>query len=235
MPPPEPVGGSGPSEAAVRGPDQAPPPTPPTQLPPGMTTHRPDNPPERFEPAAAALAILFPGAGQMFLGEFRRGLMVMVGVLGLFFGGMLIGGIDVVDKEEDFVWFLGQSLVGPVAFGTDWVHQNWVKVVNDTQTGRRRTARPEAKDEAGNIIQRAEVRGPGGLATPAEPGQLPPNTKSLGRMNEIGTLYGAIAGMLNLIAILDALFHNRVVGSGVGAKRPAPKPALSATAGGPTS
>jgi hypothetical protein len=194
-----------------------------------MTAIRPDNPPERFEPAAAALAILFPGAGQMFLGEYRRGIMVSVGVLGLFFGGMLIGGIDVVDKEEDFVWFLGQSLVGPVAFGVDWVHQNEFKVADtryapDGRGGRRqqpylRTAHPdEGRDPA--------------TGRPV-PGGKPPNTKSLGRMNEIGTLYGAIAGMLNLIAILDALFHNRLVGTAVPARPKPVRPTLAGAAEGP--
>ena len=32
----------------------------------------------------------------------------------------------------------------------------------------------------------------------------PPNTKSLGRVNELGTLFCTLAGMLNLIAIIDA-------------------------------
>jgi hypothetical protein len=193
-----------------------------------MTETRPDNPPERFEPAAAALAILFPGAGHVFLGEVKRGILVAVGVLGLFFGGMLIGGIDVVDKEDDFVWFLGQSLVGPVAFGTDWVHQNMMKV-KDAQSGKPRTARPEVRDEHGNVIQRVEVRGPDGKAAFGQPGQLPPNTKSVGRINEIGTLYGAIAGMLNLIAILDVLFHNRPIGAA--ARMPRPSPATPASSG----
>lgn len=193
-----------------------------------MTVIRPDNPPERFEPAAAALAILFPGAGQMFLGEYKRGILVCVGVLGLFFGGMLIGGIDVVDKEEDFVWFLGQSLVGPVAFAVDWVHQNELKVV-DT---RRILIGPGQSryEEYHRTAKPNEGRDP--ATGKGVPGGTPPNTKSLGRMNEIGTLYGAIAGMLNLIAILDALFHNRPVGRGVPAVRKSPQPSLSAAAGG---
>jgi hypothetical protein len=35
-------------------------------------------------------------------------------------------------------------------------------------------------------------------------------TRSLGRMNELGTLFTTIAGMLNLIVIIDAAFHTRV-------------------------
>jgi hypothetical protein len=114
---------------------------------------------------------------------------------------MLIGGVDVVDRREDSIWFLGEALVGPIAFGVDWVHQNQFKVL-DGQT--RRTAYPH------------EVRDPAtGAPAPAAPGQRPPNTKSIGRVNELGTLYCTIAGMLNLICIIDAAFRPRRRGGGL--------------------
>jgi TM2 domain-containing membrane protein YozV len=146
-----------------------------------------------FQGVAALLAIVLPGLGHFYLGENRRGMYVALGVLGLFFGGMLIGGIDVVDRQEDSIWFLGEALVGPVAFGVDWVHQNEFKVL-DGQV--RRSAQPgERRDPAT------------GAPVPAGPGQGPPNIKSLGRVNELGTLYCTIAGMLNLICIIDAAFR----------------------------
>ena len=59
-----------------------------------------------------------------------------------------------------------------------------------------------ATDRSGNPV--ATRRTP-------NPGENPPPAirKSLGRMNELGTLYSAIAGMLNLIAIIDAAWHGR--------------------------
>lgn len=137
--------------------------------------------PERFEPLAAILAIVLPGAGHVSLGETRRGILVGVGVLGLFFAGLFIGGIDVVDSREDRLWFVGQALVGPIAFGVDRLNQ-------------------------GHKI--ADPRVPGGRRS-ANPDESPFNAKSLAKMNELGTLYATIAGMLNLIAILDAGFHSR--------------------------
>jgi hypothetical protein len=140
------------------------------------------------------LACIFPGAGHFFLGERQRAALIAAGVLGLFFGGVLIGGIDVIDRKEDPIWFLGQALVGPVAFGVDHIHQTRFKV---SDQGRLRTARPdESRDARGNAVH-------------AGPGQRPPNSKSLGRMNELGTLFATLAGMLNLIAIIDALLHTR--------------------------
>ncbi len=146
------------------------------------------------------LAVLLPGLGHAYLGEMRRGACVAAGVLGLFFGGMLIGGIDVVDRQEDPIWFLGEALVGPLAFGVNWVHQNQFKVVDGPV---RRTAMP------------GEVRDPAtGAPVPAPAGARPPNIKSIGRVNELGTLYCTIAGMLNLICIIDAAFRPSRRGGG---------------------
>jgi len=160
---------------------------------------------ERFEPIAGILAIVFPGGGHLYLREYWRGIGVAVGVLGLFFGGLLIGGIDSVDSREDRIWFIGQALVGPIAFGVDYAHQNWYKGYGQTNGGAQlelRTANPDETremrpDASGNVRP---------MLVPGN-GARPPNTKSLAHVNEIGTLYATIAGMLNLIAILDALFH----------------------------
>ncbi len=133
-------------------------------------------------------AVVLPGLGHFIGGERLRGVLIAVGVLGLFFGGMLIGGIDVIDSREDRVWFFGQALVGPTAFAVDWAHQTQFKVI-DPATRQLRTAYPD------------EGRDAGGVATS---GGTPPNIKSINKVNDIGTLYATIAGMLNLICILDA-------------------------------
>lgn len=147
-----------------------------------------------MDPLAGVLAVLLPGAGHWYQGQARRALLIGGGVLGLFFGGLLIGGVDVVDSRQDRLWFLGQALVGPVAFATDYTHQNVLKGL-DPATGQRRSPMPgEVKDPAT------------GRWTPGPVGSKPPLSKSLGKMNEIGTLYCTIAGMLNLIVILDAAF-----------------------------
>jgi hypothetical protein len=141
-----------------------------------------------FRPASLVAAIVLPGLGHFIGGERLRGILIAVGVLGLFFGGMLIGGIDVIDSREDRVWFFGQALVGPTAFAVDWAHQTQFKVIDPT-TRQLRTAYP------------GEGRDPSGMAVA---GGTPPNIKSINKVNDIGTLYATIAGMLNLICILDA-------------------------------
>lgn len=153
-----------------------------------------------FDPAGLVLALIVPGLGHIARANAsddparrRRGFLVMAGVLGLFISGILIGGIDVVDSKEDRVWFFGQALVGPAAFAADYVHQGMK--VRDPETGRLRSAYPD--------------EGRDGRTGAPVPGGRPPNTKSLGRVNELGTLFSTIAGMLNLIAIIDAGFPTR--------------------------
>lgn len=154
---------------------------------------------ESLQPLPAILAALLPGLGHAALGEPRRGLLVGVGVLSLFFGGLLVGGIDVVDKREDFWWFVGQAGVGPIAFGTDYIHQTVFKI-DDPGTGERRSPNPDENPRA---------------------------EKSLSKLNEIGALYCALAGLINVIAIIDAGWHTpRRRGSA------APAPSAGAGTGG---
>jgi hypothetical protein len=155
------------------------------------TTANTPAPPHGFNPVAGIAAILFPGAGHVVGGETRRGVLIAVGILGLFLGGILIGGIDVIDSKEDRVWFYGQALVGPLAFGVDYVHQNYFKVRIGQE---RRSANPdERRLENGT----------------AKLGGTPPNIKSLSKVNELGTLFATVAGMLNVIMIVDAAFPAR--------------------------
>lgn len=153
-----------------------------------------DSPQVGFNPLALLGAAIFPGLGHALGGDIKRGLCVAAGVLGLFVGGIAIGGIDVIDSKEDRVWFYGQSLVGPLAFGVDYLHQSQFKV-RETTSGIVRSAYPH---EGRDPITRAPIQG-----------GTPPNRKSIGKMNEIGTLFATIAGMMNVIALIDAGFPTR--------------------------
>lgn len=147
-----------------------------------------------FEPLALGAACILPGLGHVVRGERLRGVCAGCGVLGLFVGGMVVGGIDVIDRREDTVWFVGQAMVGPLAFVVDHVHQTRFKVI-DPLTGMLRSAQPdEGRDPAsGRAIE----------------GGTPPNTKSVGKANELGMLAATLGGMLNFIVIIDAGFPSR--------------------------
>lgn len=156
----------------------------------------------RINIPAGVCALILPGLGHIISGRVSRGIGAMVGVLGLFLLGLLIGGIDAVDSKSgsDRYWFFGQALVGPIAIGVDYAHQNHFKAY-DLSTGELRTGNPgehRVSDGSRFIWQRLTTE-------QIEAGMGPPNVPGLGRLNEIAMLSCTIAGMLNLIVFLDAL------------------------------
>lgn len=161
--------------------------------------------PTTFNPIAALLAIAFPGAGHFYLGERDRAVYACAGILGLFAGGILLGGIDVIDSREDRVWFFGQACVGPLAFGVDYYHQNHIKVREYDAAGR-----PLRDPKGRHIVRTARPNEGRDPKTGAPiPNGFPPNRKSVTKMNELGTLAATLAGMINVIVIIDAAFPTR--------------------------
>lgn len=130
-----------------------------------------DNPSNRpqWQVGAAVAAWLLPGLGHVLLGERRRGLLVMAAIASLYLAGLLIGGLDVVDSQEDTLWFAAQSIAGPATLAVNHIHLAHLK--------------PDAHPDRG------------------------PYVRSVGRVNEMGTLYCAMAGLLNLLVIIDVLYR----------------------------
>lgn len=186
-------------------------------------------PPPPPQPVAAVLAWLFPGAGHLYLGHTRRAILICLGVLGLFSGGLFVGGISCVDRKEAYFWYLGQAMTGPIALGVDYVHQHWFKALSETSFGNVRDTDDLERMMRGSMQsprpgeirvirersildkatgKRTTVRLP--VFAPAPAGEPPPYVKSLGRVNELGTLFCTIAGFMNLICIVDAAqLHRR--------------------------
>ncbi len=134
---------------------------------------------------AAVLGWVLPGLGQIVIGEKRRGIMALIGILGLFITGVFIGGIDCVDKDEDRLWFAGQVVAGPIAIGTAYANDFFLK------SGRATELLPTPPSMA------EMMRG----VTP----KPIPAAKGLAHANEFGTLLCFLAGLLNLVVIMDAL------------------------------
>lgn len=141
--------------------------------------------PQRIRPLAMLLAWIWPGLGHISLGERVRGFRIMGGMLLLFFGGLLIGGVDSVDRREDTLWFLPQAACGPIAFAADLANTALLK-----------SAPPD------QLLSPPEPSGSGRL--------LPPTVskrRGLAHPNEFGTLFIALAGLMNVAVILDAGFR----------------------------
>jgi len=135
----------------------------------------------RWHLAAAVAGWLIPGLGHLLLGQRRRGLVILVGILGLWTAGLLIGGISVIEHRSESgqfrPWFLGQMIVAP-SLAVDYLHLR---------------------------MRAGHQRRFGTLPQPTD--QTLPYVPAFGRAHEIGTLYTALAGLLNLLAILHVAYH----------------------------
>ena len=159
--------------------------------------------PDQINIVAGICAVLLPGLGHIVSGRAHRGVLAMIGVLGLFGLGLLVGGIDAVDSKggTDKYWFIGQAMVGPIAFGVDYAHQNHFKAY-DLRTKVNRTGNPHedrVHDGSRWVWKPMSID----RINAGERGDA--NIPGLGRLNEIAMLSCTLAGMLNLIIFLDAL------------------------------
>lgn len=138
-----------------------------------------------FRPGALLLAWLWPGLGHIAGGSPARGWRIMAGLLLLIACGLFIGGVDSVDHREDRLWFYAQAGCGPIAFGVTAVNTAMLK------TGR-----------IGRLI-------PAPSLGPAAPPRVVSDRRGLAHSNEFGTLFIALAGLMNVAVMLDAGFRQR--------------------------
>ena len=104
----------------------------------------------------------------------------------LWLTGLLIGGVDSVDSREDRLWFIAQSGSGPIAY-----------VVSAVNEGALKSGSVGSMLDAPNA--RRNVNGPKQLNS----------YKSVGRSNEYGILFTALAGLMNLVSMIDVGFRSR--------------------------
>jgi hypothetical protein len=125
-------------------------------------------------PVVALAGWLLPGLGYWLIGQRGRALACGLTILIVFFGGILIAGVRVVQAPDMTAsgnafqrvlqrpWFIGQVLTGPLGISA--------AMISD-----RLAASPTYR-----------------------------HIETKARLAEIGTLYTAVAGMLNLLTIIDA-------------------------------
>ena len=169
-------------------------------MPPSASTSNPPPP-----PVVALASWLVPGLGYMLLGQRARGFTVGVTILLLLVLGLLIGGVRVMEVpgySDDG----RQVMVDPSGRRTS-------RAARDAVWALRASPMAELREKPWSIPQ--ALAGPAALASmawsvwTARPengpgGAEPPGATSHARVNEIGVLYTAVAGMLNLLAIIDA-------------------------------
>lgn len=141
-----------------------------------------------FRTVAFLLGLAFPGLGHWSIGEKGRAARILAGFIMLWFGGLLIGGpMSVTLRNPAFanpgaveskrLWFLPQAGAGPIAFVTAVVGERLVPMGD------------------GDVV---EVTMPDGST-----GTISKHTP-LGHAADFGTLFCALAGLMNIAVALDA-------------------------------
>ena len=173
-------------------------------------------------PLVAFAAWLLPGGGYLLIGQRARGLTVGITIVILFALGLLIGGVRALEvpgfDEHGFQIRLNDRGYKVHPDDSAYSRAGWVM---------KRSALSEIRAKPWSIAQ--ALNGPLAIAgawssvwAASDPdgddrdGE-PPGALSHGRVNEIGVLYTAVAGMLNLLAMIDAS-HRAAAGDVAGAE-----------------
>jgi hypothetical protein len=159
-------------------------------------------------PAVAIAGWFVPGAGYVLIGDVTRGLVIGITILALFLGGVLIAGIRVIDvpgydalghrvlmyqgrrvesTHPDYGRGTGQWALTDSPFG-EIIRKPWF--VAQVLSG------PIAIVGGSWSVAAAQPQTPGG--------RIPSVPMSHARLLDIGALYTAIAGIFNLLAMMDA-------------------------------
>ena len=150
----------------------------------------------------AAAGWILPGAGYFLLGQVARGTTIGVTILLLFAMGMAVAGARVIEVPgfDDH----GSAVYVDLPPGADaqprkrWIviQEPFRQILDKPWFMPQLLAGPVALVSAKYSLYLAEPKAPGAAISRL--------SRSHGRLFEIGTLYTAVAGMLNLLAIIDA-------------------------------
>ncbi|HVT87571.1 MAG TPA: DUF6677 family protein [Tepidisphaeraceae bacterium] len=171
----------------------------------------------RLPPPLVALAgWLIPGAGYWAIGEFARGTVVCAAIIVLYLSGLLVAGVRVIEVPgydsqtgQQVLMINGQRLQ---ARDRTYPNAGWALTSGGFVS--ELTAKPWF---VGQILA-----GPVSLVSAAASIQLALSNdapRPHAPLETVGTLYTAIAGMLNLLVIIDAV-HRAGQPPGAGTEQP---------------
>mgnify|MGYP006284189631 CR=1 FL=1 len=139
---------------------------------------------------ALVLAWLVPGLGHVYIGRTVRGVILFITIGVLFWTGVAMGGVLTVDAQRSRGWFYAQMLTGAHGVAS-WYRQRGVYEQVETEIADKygqsyppgTRGRPQRVDA---VLARQGLA----LAHPVEPA---------------ARAYSGVAGLLNLLAIFDAM------------------------------
>ncbi|HEX4794023.1 MAG TPA: DUF6677 family protein [Humisphaera sp.] len=146
-------------------------------------------------PLVALVSWLVPGGGYFILGQKARGLTVGITILAMFFAGLLIAGVRCLEVPGYTAG--GNRILSQGREDGDWV------LTNHPLDEIRSKPWTIAQIMAGPVDILCDMWSLN-ASRPIDEAGHPLGVRSHSHTNEIGVLYTAVAGMLNLLAIIDA-------------------------------
>jgi hypothetical protein len=173
----------------------------------------------------AVLAWVIPGAGHFFIKEKKRAMIIFVTITATFTVGLYIGSIAVIDRVGAWPWYVGQMLTSPSVAILAQTTQNSTKQWHQEKQQAENTALIAAKlnseairatkianqQGSSDSIKKAQELNQKAKKAMQESALLQEQTQqaefvSYGKPHDIGQIYTAIAGAMNLLAILSAVY-----------------------------
>ncbi len=153
--------------------------------------------------AAGYLALVFawivPGLGHLLIGQRARGIIFLLTINGLFAGGLLIGGIRAINPPEQPIWTYTQLLAGAPMIIASKLQKQAEKNFELLQD-EYRSNRPEEWDTSPKKIDERKAYAKDFIAQHPLFSYHP-------KVQDIGSVYCGIAGMLNLLVMFDVLLR----------------------------
>jgi hypothetical protein len=160
-------------------------------------------------PLVAFVAWLLPGGGYLLLGQKTRGLTIGITIVILFVLGLLIGGVRALEVPgwDEHGYQIRFNDRGYKVYRGDAAYSRATWVLRNSPLSEVR-AKPWSIAQAltGPVAMAGAWWSVWAATDPDgdEGDRDPPGALSHSRVNEIGVLYTAVAGMLNLLAIIDS-------------------------------
>jgi TM2 domain-containing membrane protein YozV len=154
---------------------------------------------------ALVLSWLIPGIGHFIIGEKARGLIFALTVQGLFAAGLFIGGIRAINPVDQPIWTYTQFLAGWPMLVANPIEKQYAPSVSpndkskldalmDTYIAQRPPIDDPSQNEARKTYAKDFI---------AQHGIFSYHPK----VQDIGSVYCGIAGMLNLLVMFDVLLR----------------------------
>jgi len=150
------------------------------------------------------LAWAVPGLGHFVAGEKGRGIIFAVTIHGLFAAGLLIGGIRAINPPDQPIWTYTQYLTGWPMLIAGRVEKDWMPQLTEKDSKfdhlmeQYEGNRPPVNDDA-NIAAR--------IAYARDWFSNYPILTYHPKVQDVGSVYCGIAGMLNLLVMFDVLLR----------------------------